>query len=95
MPTKHTQPHSDGYSVYWHKTVKLTLWLSSIWLLTSIASLLLAEMPEDWVLFGWPMGYAIVAFAAPLIYLLIIGVYSWCMSRNDRDNVSAQHRSQQ
>lgn len=69
---------------YWRKVVILTSILTSFWLLVTSLPLLLAATPESWTILGWPFAYAVVAFGAPLAYLLLIGIYAFVMGRHDK-----------
>ncbi len=69
---------------YWRRVVILTMVLASFWLLVTLLPLVLVGTPQSWTLFGWPFAYAVVAFAAPLAYLLLIGVYAVVMGHHDK-----------
>ena len=74
----------SGSTDYWKKIIVLTLVLGGIWLLVSLLPIILIEFPQEWTILGWPFAYAVVAFAAPLAYLAIIGVYAFGADRADR-----------
>lgn len=82
-----SQPESTDY---WKKITVLTLLLGGIWLLVSLLPIILIEFPKGWTILGWPFAYAVVAFAAPLAYLAIIGAYALGASRADRSDRQQQ-----
>ena len=75
MPQGHSK--EPRWSAYWRSMSRLTFSLAFIWLVVSLLPLFLKQIPSSWTLLGWPVAYAIVAFLAPLVYLLIIGLYAW------------------
>lgn len=74
------QSESSGY---WRRIAVLTLVLGFVWLFVSLLAIFLVDIPQSWSIFGWPFSYAVVAFAVPLAYLVIIGVYALSAGRAD------------
>lgn len=84
MSSSTEQSPTDKQQRYWRKVVILTSNLILVWLLLTSLPLLLASTPESWTILGWPFAYAVVAFGAPLAYLLLIGIYAFVMGRHDK-----------
>jgi|AntAceMinimDraft_1070359.scaffolds.fasta_scaffold126232_2 putative solute:sodium symporter small subunit len=76
-----TRPAS--LKAYWARNLFLVGCLLVLWLLISLLPLALAYLPARGALFGWPLPFALTAFAVPLVYLLLIGIYAMVMARRD------------
>lgn len=78
------ESQSQRNGVYWRRTVRIALFLLAAWFLaTSLPLTLSAQLAQSTIL-GWPASFAVVAFAVPLLYLLIIGLYCILMDRVER-----------
>jgi len=84
MPNSTEQSFGANRTRYWRRVIVLTTILALIWLLVSMLPLILAGTPDTWTILGWPFAYAVVAFGAPLAYLLLIGIYAFVMGRHDK-----------
>jgi putative solute:sodium symporter small subunit len=74
---------------YWRRSLWLVVAGLLVWFLVTVLPLLFAPIGAQGRLFGWPWLFAVAAFAVPLVYLLIIGVYALLMDRLDRDSCDA------
>jgi putative solute:sodium symporter small subunit len=67
---------------YWRKTLALTAGLLLVWSAVTFGVSYFARS-LSFYFFGWPFSFWIGAQGAPLLYVLIIGVYAWIMNRMD------------
>ena len=70
---------------YWRRNLLWIAGLSGVWCLVAFVPAYFALELNDFFIFGWPFAFWMGAFGAPLFFLLIVGVYAWCMGRTDRD----------
>jgi putative solute:sodium symporter small subunit len=69
---------------YWRRTRRLTFFLLAIWFLVTCGVAMFARAMSGITLFGWSLSYYMAAQGAMLVYLVIIGVYTWRMSKLDK-----------
>lgn len=81
-PSKH--PSNRGY---WSFCRWLVLVCLVAWFLATVVPLALIQAGLGGTVLGWPSVFALAAFAVPLVYLAIIGVYSLAMDRIERQDV--------
>lgn len=74
---------------YWPRNLLLVAILLLVWLLVSLMPIGLPALPDDWMVFGWPLPMALAAFGVPLIYLGLIGIYAAIMDRRDEEEIKA------
>lgn len=67
---------------HWQANRRLSATLLTIWLLANASVIVFAEELNRLSFIG-PLGFYLAAQGLPLLYLAIIGVYSWCMRRID------------
>lgn len=79
-----TDKQQTRHTRYW----RLSLWLVAVcllvWLLVTLVPIFLADTFSQQTLFGWPVVFGLMAFGVPIVYLVIIGVYSLLMDRIER-----------
>ncbi len=75
---------SKSTQAHWAATKRLTSVLLFVWFVVSFGWLVFARELAQITLFGWPLPFYAAAQGAPLIYVLIVGVYAWQMRRLDR-----------
>lgn len=75
---------------YWRRNVRLIALLLAVWALLTFVPAIFARA-LTFSLFGWPFGFWMAAYGAPLAYLLLIVLYAWLMQRaDDRAQVEAE-----
>jgi putative solute:sodium symporter small subunit len=86
------EPHIDAESRraivaarerHWQRTRRMTALLLGLWLATTLVPLFFARELARFTLFGWPLSFYLAAQGAALVYLAIVGVYTWRMRRID------------
>jgi putative solute:sodium symporter small subunit len=79
-------PHTPAArrAEHWRRTRRMTAILLTLWLLTGFGTVFFARALSTLTLFGWPLSFYMAAQGASLIYLALIGIYSWHMRRLDR-----------
>ncbi|UOD51372.1 DUF4212 domain-containing protein [Orrella daihaiensis] len=75
----------EGKSSYWRFCRWLVLICLMAWLVATLVPLALAQLGITGSVLGWPFVFALAAFVVPLVYLIIIGVFSLVMDRAERD----------
>ena len=80
MPTAQARARTR----YWHHNLLLIVGLLCIWCLVTFVPAYFAIELSRYFIFGWPFSFWMAAFGAPLFFLLIVGVYAWCMARYDQ-----------
>ncbi len=73
---------------YWQRSLQLVGACLLVWLLVTLLPIVLAQFRASGTIMGWPWVFALAAFAVPLAYLSIIGVYCLVMDRLERRQVS-------
>ena len=68
---------------HWQRTRRMTTLLLGLWLATTLVPLFFARELARFTLFGWPLSFYLAAQGAALVYLAIVGVYTWRMRRID------------
>lgn len=83
----------EGGRAYW----RFSLWLIAvclfIWLVATLVPLALAQVGVSGTILGWPGVFAVAAFGVPLVYLMIIGLYSLIMDRIEREQHTNEESS--
>lgn len=69
---------------HWRSSQRLTLVLMLTWFLVSFVIPYYARPLSAISLFGWPLPFYMAAQGAPLVYVVIIGVYAVRMQTLDR-----------
>jgi putative solute:sodium symporter small subunit len=67
---------------YWRRSLTLTAWLMVVWLVVTFGVAFFAR-DLSFRFFGWPFSYWVGAQGALVVYVLIVGVYAYCMNRLD------------
>lgn len=76
---------------YWRRARTVTLILLAMWLLTTIGVVAFARQLATLSLWGWPLHYYFASQGATLVYLAIVGLYTWIMQRLDETMNSESH----
>lgn len=69
---------------YWRVTLALTSTVLTIWFVVIFVSGYFARSLNEFVVFGFPLGFYLFAQGAMIIFLVLIGAYVWIMNRIDR-----------
>ncbi len=72
------------HRAYWRYNVTLTLGLLAIWFLATFLAGYYAIELNSVSFFGFPLGFYFFAQGAPIIYLVLIGIYVRAINRLDR-----------
>ena len=84
------KPHSDSQEQpdpkgYWRATLKLTLSLLAIWFLVSYgAGILFRETLDQLKIGGAPLGFWFSQNGAIYVFVILIFVYCWAMTRLEK-----------
>lgn len=77
---------SKPTGAYWRRTRKLTWILLWVWFAITFCTAFFAREISEFRLLGWSFSYFshyMAAQGAIFIYVIIVAVYAWCMSRLD------------
>ena len=69
---------------YWRHNLLLIVALLSLWWLVTFVPAYFALELSHYLIFGWPFSFWMAAFGAPLVFLLIVGLYAWWMAHCDQ-----------
>ena len=69
---------------YWQRTRRLTFILLTVWFLVTFGVILFARQLSGLTLFGWSVSYYMAAQGTILVYVAIVGFYTWRMSKLDK-----------
>ncbi|MBS1228963.1 MAG: putative solute:sodium symporter small subunit [Proteobacteria bacterium] len=69
---------------YWRRNLWLTGFLLLIWFVVTFVASYYARELDQFMVFGFPLGFYMGAQGALIIYALIIAFYAWYMNRLDR-----------
>ncbi|THF60646.1 DUF4212 domain-containing protein [Pseudothauera rhizosphaerae] len=75
---------TDKQRTYWRKTRLLTAVLLAVWFVVTFVGAYYAVALNEFELFGFPLGFYAYAQGVLIIYLVIIAIYVYAMSRLDR-----------
>lgn len=72
----------DNHKKYWSKTLAVTAVLMVIWF---VATFVVAYFARElnFIFFGWPFSFYMVAQGSLIVYCLIIWFYAYYMNRLD------------
>ena len=70
---------------YWRRTLGLTGALLAVWFLVTFVAPFFSATLNEYSILGLPLGYMLAAQGAPLVYIVLIGLYAWLMNRLDRE----------
>jgi putative solute:sodium symporter small subunit len=70
---------------YWQKTLRLTFILLVVWMLVTFVLNWYARELNEFVVFGFPLGFYMAAQGELLVYLLIIYIYNRRMAALDAE----------
>ena len=76
---------SEKHHEYWRKNLALTAVLLAIWFLVTFVEAWFARDLNQITFFGWPLAFWFSAQGSLAIYVIIIGVYAWRMSKLDKE----------
>lgn len=73
----------DNHKKYWSKTLAVTAVLMVIWF---VATFVVAYFARElnFIFFGWPFSFYMVAQGSLIVYCLIIWFYAYYMNRLDK-----------
>jgi putative solute:sodium symporter small subunit len=77
-------------SHYWRRNLCLTGFLLLIWFVVTFVASYYARELDQFMVFGFPLGFYMGAQGALLVYALIIAFYAWYMNRLDREFGAAE-----
>lgn len=80
------------HRAYWRANLLLTAVLLSIWFGVSFVTAYFARELNEYSFLDFPLGFYIFAQGAIIVFLVIIGIYVWAMSRLDRKYGVAERR---
>ncbi|MCK6374785.1 MAG: DUF4212 domain-containing protein [Zoogloea sp.] len=69
---------------YWTSTLRLTVGLLLVWGAVSFLPGWFADELNSVVFFGWPFGFYMAAQGALIVFLVIVWLYDFCMTRLER-----------
>ncbi|MBY0573223.1 MAG: DUF4212 domain-containing protein [Undibacterium sp.] len=76
--TEHARPRPRSP---WFKARRLTMILLFSWFMTTFFSLFFARELDQLILFGWSLSFYMAAQGLTILYVLILGIYSFYMWR--------------
>ena len=82
-------PDSDRFLRHWHKNLRLTAVLLTVWFGVSFVLTWFAR-DLNFDFFGWPFSVWVAGQGALIVYLLIVWIYARRMDRIDREHGLAE-----
>jgi len=76
---------TERHQEYWRKNLVYTGVLLAIWFLVTFVEAWFARDLNQITFFGWPLAFWFSAQGSLAIYVIIIGVYAWLMSKLDKE----------
>lgn len=70
--------------LYWERTRHWTLFFLLVWFLFTFVTSYFADALNQFVIFGFPLGFYMAAQGSLLIYVLIVGAYVLVMHRLEK-----------
>ena len=74
---------------YWRRNLRLIGALLAVWFVVTFVAAFFAR-DLQFTLFGYPFSVWVAAQGAPLVYLVLIGLYARAMDRLDREHGVAE-----
>lgn len=90
MPDTSRRPALDHH---WRSNRRLTVALLLLWFAVVLGAALFVRELNELHVFGIPAAFYLFAQGAPILFLVIIGVYARRMNRLDREHQAAHPRS--
>lgn len=81
MPLDKTERHLR----YWRHNLRLTIVLLFVWFFVTYVAAFYARDLNQFTLFGFPLGFYMGAQGALIVYVAIVGYYSYRMGKLDRE----------
>ncbi|MSP98257.1 MAG: DUF4212 domain-containing protein [Betaproteobacteria bacterium] len=76
---------TDKHNEYWHKNLVVTGILLLVWFIVTFVEAWFARELNTVTFFGFPLGFYMSAQGSLAIYVIIIGVYAWYMTKLDKE----------
>ena len=76
-----TQKHHE----YWRKNLVMTGILLLVWFIVTFVEAWYARELNAFTFFGFPFGFYMSAQGSLAIYVILIGIYAWYMTRLDKE----------
>ena len=73
---------------YWRQTKRLTSALLFVWFILTFSFLFFARELASLHFFGWPFSFYMAAQGLTLIYVLILGIFSFYSHRIERSRIN-------
>jgi putative solute:sodium symporter small subunit len=74
---------SEPLRRHWRRNLNLTAALLAVWfVVTFVVGWFARDLSFNF--FGWPFSFYVAAQGAPIVYLVIVGLYARAMNRTDR-----------
>ena len=86
-PSASESPQRDDS--HWRCNQRLTAALLLAWFVASFIATFFARELNSWR-FGWPLGFWVAAQGAPLLYVLLVGIYARQMRRIDQRRAATE-----
>jgi putative solute:sodium symporter small subunit len=74
---------SERHQRYWRSNLRMTGVLLAIWFVATFVVSWYARELQTLTVLGFPFPFYMAAQGALLVYLLLVGLYAWCMGRLD------------
>ena len=72
---------TEKHNEYWHKNLVITGILLLVWFIVTFVEAWFARELNGMTFFGFPFGFYMSAQGSLAIYVAIIGVYAWYMTK--------------
>ena len=69
---------------YWRRNLVLIAGLLAVWFVVTFGVAFFAR-ELSFRVFGWPLSFWVASQGALVVYLLIVGIYTWRMERLDAE----------
>ena len=82
------QKQTRTFELYWRRTKRLTAILLLAWFAMTFTVLFFARELASLLFFGWPFSFFMAAQGLTLIYVLILGIFSFYSRRIEQSSIS-------
>ncbi|MGH6891592.1 MAG: DUF4212 domain-containing protein [Dongiaceae bacterium] len=76
---------TEKHNEYWRKNLVVTAVLLLVWFIVTFVEAWFARELNGITFFGFPFGFYMSAQGSLAIYVIIIGIYAWYMTKLDKE----------
>ena len=76
---------TEKHKEYWRKNLVITAILLLVWFIVTFVEAWFARELNSMTFLGFPFGFYMSAQGSLAIYVIIIGIYAWYMTKLDKE----------